>query len=56
MMLIAISMMRMVLNQTGYFTINPLVAPGCKTIAHIKEEIEEHHVNCLLLNLNSHQK
>ena len=44
------------LNQTGYFTINPLVAPGAKTIAHIKEEIEEHHVNCLLLNLNSHQK
>ena len=35
------------LNQTGYFTINPLVAPGAKTIAHIKEEIEEHHVNCL---------
>ena len=30
------------LNQTGYFTINPLVAPGAKTIAHIKEEIEEH--------------
>ena len=35
------------LNQTGYFTINPLVAPGAKTIAHIKEEIEEHRVNCL---------
>ncbi|EGV05123.1 high-affinity zinc transporter, periplasmic component [Haemophilus pittmaniae HK 85] len=35
------------LNQTGYFTINPLVAPGAKTLAHIKEEITEHHVNCL---------
>ncbi|QPB42948.1 zinc ABC transporter substrate-binding protein ZnuA [Rodentibacter haemolyticus] len=35
------------LKQTGYFTINPLVAPGAKTIAHIKEEIEEHRVNCL---------
>ncbi|OOF58735.1 zinc ABC transporter substrate-binding protein ZnuA [Rodentibacter myodis] len=35
------------LTQTGYFTINPLVAPGAKTIAHIKEEIEEHRVNCL---------
>ncbi|WP_439287212.1 zinc ABC transporter substrate-binding protein ZnuA [Lonepinella sp. BR2357] len=35
------------LNQTGAFTINPLVAPGAKTIAHIKEEIEEHKVNCL---------
>ena len=44
---IAISMMQYGLNQTGYFTINPLVAPGAKTIAHIKEEIEEHHVNCL---------
>ncbi|MFC2311799.1 MAG: metal ABC transporter solute-binding protein, Zn/Mn family [Rothia dentocariosa] len=32
---------------SSYFTINPLVAPGAKTIAHIKEEIEEHHVNCL---------
>lgn len=35
------------LNQTGYFTINPLVAPGAKTLAHIKEEISEHHVSCL---------
>ncbi|WP_386686889.1 zinc ABC transporter substrate-binding protein ZnuA [Lonepinella sp. MS14437] len=35
------------LNQTGAFTINPLVAPGAKTIAEIKEEIEEHKVNCL---------
>lgn len=35
------------LNQTGAFTINPLVAPGAKTIAHIKEEIEEHKVSCL---------
>lgn len=35
------------LNQTGYFTINPLVAPGAKTLAHIKEEITEHHVSCL---------
>lgn len=35
------------LKQTGYFTINPLVAPGAKTLAHIKEEIEEHRVNCL---------
>ena len=35
------------LKQSGYFTINPLVAPGAKTIAHIKEEIEEHRVNCL---------
>lgn len=23
------------------------MAPGAKTIAHIKEEIEEHRVNCL---------
>ena len=35
------------LNQTGYFTINPLVAPGAKTLAHIKEEITEHRVRCL---------
>ncbi|OOF84758.1 zinc ABC transporter substrate-binding protein ZnuA [Rodentibacter ratti] len=35
------------LKQTGYFTINPLVAPGAKTLAHIKEEIVEHRVNCL---------
>lgn len=35
------------LNQTGYFTINPLVAPGAKTLAKIKEEIAEHKVNCL---------
>ncbi|MBF0751660.1 MULTISPECIES: zinc ABC transporter substrate-binding protein ZnuA [unclassified Pasteurella] len=35
------------LKQTGYFTINPLVAPGAKTLAHIKEEIAEHRVNCL---------
>lgn len=35
------------LNQTGYFTINPLVAPGAKTLAKIKEEIKEHKVNCL---------
>lgn len=35
------------LIQTGYFTINPLVAPGAKTLAHIKEEIAEHRVNCL---------
>ena len=35
------------LKQSGYFTVNPLVAPGAKTIAHIKEEIEEHRVNCL---------
>ncbi|EGF14192.1 MULTISPECIES: zinc ABC transporter substrate-binding protein ZnuA [Haemophilus] len=35
------------LKQTGYFTINPLVAPGAKTLAHIKEEIDEHKVNCL---------
>ena len=35
------------LKQTGYFTINPLVAPGAKTLAHIKEEIAEHKVNCL---------
>ncbi|MDC2825019.1 zinc ABC transporter substrate-binding protein ZnuA [Rodentibacter pneumotropicus] len=35
------------LKQMGYFTINPLVAPGAKTLAHIKEEIAEHRVNCL---------
>ncbi|WP_109079394.1 zinc ABC transporter substrate-binding protein ZnuA [Aggregatibacter kilianii] len=35
------------LKQTGYFTINPLVAPGAKTLAKIKEEIAEHKVNCL---------
>lgn len=35
------------LKQTGYFTINPLVAPGAKTLAHIKEEIDGHKVNCL---------
>ena len=35
------------LKQTGAFTINPLVAPGAKTLAHIKEEIAEHKVNCL---------
>ena len=35
------------LKQTGYFTINPLVAPGAKTLAKIKEEIAEHKVTCL---------
>lgn len=35
------------LKQMGAFTINPLVTPGAKTLAHIKEEIEEHRVNCL---------
>ncbi|MDO5055118.1 MAG: zinc ABC transporter substrate-binding protein ZnuA [Pasteurella oralis] len=35
------------LKQTGYFTINPLVAPGAKTLAKIKAEIKEHKVNCL---------
>ena len=35
------------LKQTGAFTINPLVAPGAKTLAHIKEEIAEHKVSCL---------
>ncbi|MFZ7156953.1 zinc ABC transporter substrate-binding protein ZnuA [Avibacterium avium] len=35
------------LNQVGAFTINPLVAPGAKKLAHIKEEIEEHKVGCL---------
>ncbi|WP_268164148.1 zinc ABC transporter substrate-binding protein ZnuA [Pasteurella multocida] len=35
------------LKQTGYFTINPLVAPGAKTLAKIKQEIKEHKVNCL---------
>ncbi|MDO4627132.1 MAG: zinc ABC transporter substrate-binding protein ZnuA [Pasteurellaceae bacterium] len=35
------------LKQTGAFTINPLVAPGAKTLAKIKEEILEHKVNCL---------
>ncbi len=35
------------LKQTGYFTINPLVAPGAKTLATIKQEIAEHKVNCL---------
>ncbi|OOF40148.1 zinc ABC transporter substrate-binding protein [Rodentibacter mrazii] len=35
------------LKQSGYFTINPLVAPGAKTLAHIKQEIAEHRVNCL---------
>lgn len=35
------------LNQVGYFTINPLVAPGAKTLNKIKREIKEHKVNCL---------
>ncbi|HHT7698837.1 TPA: zinc ABC transporter substrate-binding protein ZnuA [Pasteurella multocida] len=35
------------LKQTGYFTINPLVAPGAKTLAKIKQEIKAHKVNCL---------
>lgn len=35
------------LNQVGYFTINPLVAPGAKTLKKIKGEIKEHKVNCL---------
>ncbi|TDQ59728.1 zinc transport system substrate-binding protein [Mesocricetibacter intestinalis] len=35
------------LNQTGYFTINPLVAPGAKTLAKIKQEIQQHKVSCL---------
>ncbi|NBI13381.1 zinc ABC transporter substrate-binding protein ZnuA [[Haemophilus] felis] len=35
------------LNQVGYFTINPLVAPGAKTLQKIKGEIKEHKVNCL---------
>lgn len=35
------------LKQTGSFTINPLVAPGAKTLATIKEEIAEHKVSCL---------
>lgn len=35
------------LNQVGYFTINPLVAPGAKTLAKIKHEIKEHKVQCL---------
>lgn len=35
------------LKQTGYFTINPLIAPGAKKLAEIKQEIEEHKVQCL---------
>lgn len=35
------------LKQTGAFTINPLVAPGAKTLATIKTEIAEHKVSCL---------
>ncbi len=35
------------LTQTGAFTINPLVSPGAKTLAKIKEEITEHKVQCL---------
>lgn len=35
------------LKQTGYFTINPLVAPGAKTLAEIKEKLEHHQVQCL---------
>lgn len=35
------------LKQIGYFTVNPLVAPGAKTLAKIKEEITEHKVTCL---------
>lgn len=35
------------LKQTGAFTINPLVAPGVKTLATIKAEIAEHKVSCL---------
>lgn len=35
------------LKQTGSFTINPLVAPGAKTLATIKAEIAEHKVACL---------
>ena len=35
------------LKQLGYFTVNPLVSPGVKTLAKIKEEIKEHKVQCL---------
>lgn len=35
------------MQQTGYFTINPLIAPGAKKLAKIKEEINEHKVKCL---------
>ncbi|MDG6894472.1 zinc ABC transporter substrate-binding protein ZnuA [Volucribacter amazonae] len=35
------------LNQVGYFTINPLVAPGARTLATIKQQINEHKVACL---------
>ncbi|TCP97702.1 zinc transport system substrate-binding protein [Cricetibacter osteomyelitidis] len=35
------------LQQTGSFTINPLVAPGARTLAKIKSEIEQHKVSCL---------
>ncbi|MDY4281448.1 MAG: zinc ABC transporter substrate-binding protein ZnuA, partial [[Pasteurella] mairii] len=35
------------LNQKGAFTINPLVAPGAKKLTKIKQEIDEHQVQCL---------
>ncbi|AWX15459.1 zinc ABC transporter substrate-binding protein [Mergibacter septicus] len=35
------------LKQTGYFTVNPLVAPGAKTIAEIKQKLAENKVKCL---------
>ncbi|AWX13514.1 zinc ABC transporter substrate-binding protein [Mergibacter septicus] len=35
------------LKQTGYFTVNPLVTPGAKTIAEIKQKLAENKVKCL---------
>ncbi|HHW7567945.1 TPA: zinc ABC transporter substrate-binding protein ZnuA [Mannheimia haemolytica] len=35
------------LNSLGSFTINPTVAPGAKTIASIKKNIEKHKAQCL---------
>ena len=44
------------LKQTGYFTINPLVAPGAKTLAKIKEEIAEHKSNLLICRASIYAK
>ncbi len=35
------------LKQLGYFTINPMITPGAKTLAAIKKEVADHAVQCL---------
>lgn len=35
------------LKELGYFTLNPIIATGVKTLAHIRQEIAEHKVQCL---------